>query len=173
MTKKETEFLRESNKIDHNYNPVVWPSREDYDKVALSDAMKAWEYAKTFEEMSIIAILEIHEELMTHIYPEVAGKFRNFDVWIGAEKRPFVSESVFGSELMDVCALMNSANPKDHTEEMCRHTHVLFERIHPFGDGNGRTGRILYNWHRLRIGLPIHIIHTGAEQMEYYKWFNS
>ena len=51
--------------------------------------------------------------------------------------------------------------------------HVIFEKIHPFRDGNGRVGRILYNIHRLLVGLPIHIIHEGVEQMEYYKWFEN
>jgi len=37
--------------------------------------------------------------------------------------------------------------------------------------GNGRVGRILYNIHRLLLGLPIHVIHEGKEQKEYYTWF--
>jgi len=57
---------------------------------------------------------------------------------------------------------------KDECTKQC---HVLFEKIHPFIDGNGRTGRMVYNWHRLKLGLPIHIIHEGKEQFKYYKWF--
>ena len=53
----------------------------------------------------------------------------------------------------------------------CKRTHIDFEQLHPFEDGNGRVGRILYNIHRVTLGLPIHIIHEGEEQMEYYKWF--
>lgn len=47
-----------------------------------------------------------------------------------------------------------------------------FEKIHPFEDGNGRVGRMLYNINRLNAGLDLHIIHEGKEQIEYYKWFN-
>jgi len=56
-------------------------------------------------------------------------------------------------------------------EERSKQIHVAFEDIHPFVDGNGRVGRILYNIHRIKLGLPIHIIHEGEEQKEYYKWF--
>lgn len=31
-----------------------------------------------------------------------------------------------------------------------------FERIHPFIDGNGRVGSLLYCWRMCRLGLPIH-----------------
>lgn len=31
-------------------------------------------------------------------------------------------------------------------------THVAFEMLHPYTDGNGRTGRILWAWHMQRLG---------------------
>ena len=37
--------------------------------------------------------------------------------------------------------------------------HVRFERVHPFEDGNGRTGRILVNRGLMRAGLaPVGIL---------------
>jgi Fic family protein len=30
--------------------------------------------------------------------------------------------------------------------------HVEFEKLHPFMDGNGRTGRAIWVWHMLRCG---------------------
>lgn len=30
--------------------------------------------------------------------------------------------------------------------------HIVFERIHPFMDGNGRTGRALWAWHMRKLG---------------------
>ena len=50
--------------------------------------------------------------------------------------------------------------------------HVKYEKIHPFADGNGRTGRMFMNWTRLkRNNEPLLIIHEGEEQREYYGWF--
>lgn len=32
------------------------------------------------------------------------------------------------------------------------HAHVAYEMLHPFTDGNGRSGRALWAWHMLKIG---------------------
>ncbi len=37
-------------------------------------------------------------------------------------------------------------------------THIQFERIHPFLDGNGRTGRMVMNYSLLQQGFPPLII---------------
>lgn len=46
--------------------------------------------------------------------------------------------------------------------------HVLYERIHPFLDGNGRTGRIIMFGECLRNGLVLFIV-LDAEKAEYYR----
>ncbi len=45
--------------------------------------------------------------------------------------------------------------------------HIRFERIHPFADGNGRTGRIIMNKHLLDLGLPP-VLFTD-DMTDYYK----
>ena len=56
------------------------------------------------------------------------------------------------------------------TAEEIKKWHIMFEHIHPFEDGNGRTGRILMNIQRLKIGLPILIIYE-KHKFKYYDWF--
>ena len=48
-------------------------------------------------------------------------------------------------------------------------THIQFERIHPFSDGNGRTGRIVMNYSLLQQGFPPLIIEkeTKAQYIEF------
>jgi len=48
--------------------------------------------------------------------------------------------------------------------------HIHFEKIHPFVDGNGRMGRILMNWQRVKVGLQPLII-WASERQAYYAWF--
>lgn len=55
-------------------------------------------------------------------------------------------------------------------ESYCLDKILIFETIHPFNDGNGRTGRVLMNYQLLRLGFPIVII-RNKEKNIYYKSF--
>jgi Fic family protein len=48
--------------------------------------------------------------------------------------------------------------------------HVAFEKIHPFADGNGRTGRMLMWYQEYRAGLKPTLIRY-SDREEYYNWF--
>lgn len=50
--------------------------------------------------------------------------------------------------------------------------HILFERIHPFSDGNGRTGRLLMNYELLRQNLPLLIIEK-EQRVEYFNYLSN
>lgn len=156
------EFLKHSNWIEG-----------EYDERALEDAINAWDWAfhNKDDKIGIQYILKIHQLLMRRIRPDIAGQIRNCGVWIGGQHKPFINKAIIESELlMGVCFEMLARGTFDK-EERAKKIHVAFENIHPFEDGNGRVGRILYNINRLKFGLPIHIIHQGDEQQEYYKWF--
>jgi Fic family protein len=167
ISKKEREFLWESNCIENERS-----------QEALEDAERAWLYARTLIKgvISVFNVLKIHELLMKRLNPRIAGRFRSRDVWIGGECKEYRGREFLLSQLEDIINSINkSFNFKTFTkegrEETARYEHVRFEDIHPFEDGNGRTGRILWNVNRKKLGLPLGIIHEGEEQMQYYKWF--
>lgn len=50
--------------------------------------------------------------------------------------------------------------------------HTEFERIHPFEDGNGRTGRLLLNYELLKINIPPVVI-TKDDRVKYFEYLNN
>lgn len=157
LTHEEIEFISQSNAIEGEFS-----------KKALDDATKAWRYALKLKDWPITPkeILKIHKILMRNLEPEIAGKIRDVPVWIGGKKRSQSKEEI-EDELRLLC------NPGLYpilSEKFIKDWHVRFEEIHPFVDSNGRTGRILMNLQRIKIGLPILII-LEKEKYEYYNWF--
>lgn len=147
------EFLYESNMIE-----------SQPDGLALLDSVKAWEFIVPKEKLELIHILLVHEKLMSNLNPRIAGQIRSVNVWVNAKP---------GTKISDILPQLEELLKKEpKTWKEIKQWHIDFEGIHPFEDGNGRTGRIIMNWQRIKNNLPIQIIKHGYEQSLYYEWFN-
>lgn len=58
-----------------------------------------------------------------------------------------------------------------HIVECVAYFHLQFESIHPFIDGNGRTGRLIMNLQLIKSGLPAINI-KFADRRKYYDAFD-
>lgn len=111
------------------------------------------------------AILQMHRTLMARTDPR-AGEWRTEQVWIGgSDVGPF--EALFVPPVHErVPALVDDLVTFIHRVDLpvlaqAALAHAQFETIHPFTDGNGRTGRALVHamlrGHRLtrRVTVPV------------------
>ena len=176
ITKDEIEFLKENNAIEGEYRDV-----------ALEDAKDAWALAKRYSgNIDFEFILHIHRQLMKSINPAIAGNIREQPVYVGNRTKGYrecLDYKLIRTEIDKLCIDWSNSRldiensnytgkkEKERKEQLIKNWHIRFEKIHPFVDGNGRTGRIIMNKQRMRLGMKIKIIHTGKEQMDYYEWF--
>lgn len=106
-------------------------------------------------------MFEIHKRVL-YFDPDNAGKLRRIQNYIGEHTPPL---AVHIPELIKALAV-----PKT-IEDICEY-HLQFERIHPFIDGNGRTGRCLMNAQLIALGYaPINI--KAREKGKYYRCFRT
>lgn len=150
---------------------VSGPQRE-IDEV--KGAHVAYEAIESFNPYSIDDLLKAHG-LMTKGLVDRPGKFRNCNVGVmdGAGNvvhmaPPFANVP---SLMKDLFAWL--ADCEDPVLVKSCVFHYEFEFIHPFPDGNGRTGRLwqtalLGSWRNEFYGAPVENI-VWAHQQEYYQ----
>jgi Fic family protein len=100
------------------------------------------------DHLDAAAILAMHRALLENVEPQIAGKWREQQVWVGGSSLGPHQADYVPPHQRHVPTLMD-----DLVTFVGRHdlppvvsaavAHAQFETIHPFPDGNGRTGRAL------------------------------
>lgn len=112
------------------------------------------------------AILAMHDVLMRPSDPDIAGRWRDDQVWVGGPARfgggtpheadfvPPVADRV-PAAIEDLISFVR----RDDVPALAQVAvaHAQFETIHPFPDGNGRTGRALLHAMLRGKGLAGHV----------------
>ena len=118
---------------------------------------------KIEEPLSGKLLLKWHESIFRETKPDVAGRFRNYSVRVGAYIAPEWSKVEGLIEKIVIFVKKSALN----SVEVAARAHYMFEKAHPFGDGNGRVGRLLMNYILWKNGYPMLIIEYSKRKSYY------
>lgn len=112
-------------------------------------------------------IKQLHQLIMMRVDKEIAGRYRHGNVMItGTDHVPPQGIEV-PSKMNEMIDWLNKNRKKYHIVELAAILHHKFVHIHPFSDGNGRTGRLVMNVMIMHAGYPICII-LKNDRRKYY-----
>lgn len=143
--------------------PALFAS-DDRDEVTQSD-LKQWQRLIGSEQ---------HEWGDYPLSDRSLGAYRKHDIRISGV-------GAIGSRWLDLQRDMNLlwtqvlSAPKDDDDALARAAviHHTYERIHPFPDGNGRSGRLLALWYLRRHGARPVLFTAGDRHETYYPSFRT
>lgn len=114
-------------------------------------------------------ILETHKRLMNSLMDD-AGNYRNYGVRVLGSSVARANYMSVPQKIDDLIEYMNA--PTDDVLEKLAKTHAIFELIHPFGDGNGRTGRLIMFTQAMQYGIVPPLV-LKERKRAYYKYLES
>jgi Fic family protein len=136
------------------------------DPMEIEQSMLAWELLKDNHALTDTIVLNVHNTVMMNFLPGRMGgrgSFRIVNVGVGGRDCPHWREvPTLVDAWLEAMLHLDKNDPKT--------MHIWFEHIHPFIDGNGRTGRLLMWWHERKLGLAPTLIEYDR-RWDYYKWF--
>ena len=148
--------IRESNLIEGFDDPEID-----------EQSFLVWDWLRGIKVITHTVIQELNGRLTAH-QPELddmwRGTYRSRNrarVMVGGQPgaEPAMVASLMDNWLLDFLV----SDPKA--------AHIQFEKIHPFIDGNGRTGRMLMWYQQKKQGKQATLI-TLKDVDKYYRWFN-
>lgn len=155
------EYIRESNLIENIDDP-----KED------EQSMIAWNYLKNQKSLSHSVIQKVQRTItinQTDLLPTQQGHYRSMskvNVYVGDSTPPLwpMVDGMMDNWLLDL-------SESDYRLDPLK-MHIRFEKIHPFADGNGRTGRMLLWWHEVKLGKKPTLFTDKEKHKLYYPLFN-
>ncbi len=122
---------------------------------------------KKFDEtISEKLIKEFHGRLLQGIRPD-AGEYSQYQRAIRGVDIVLTHPKDIPEEMMSLIKDWKKTAAKAGSLGDIADFHVRFELIHPFGDGNGRVGRLIMALQCLQSGLPPVVI-ENSRKAEYY-----
>jgi len=152
----------------HESNLIEGYDSEEADKQSL----EAWEWLIQKPKLTHDVIKKLQFKLVEHQKyacdnPHNSGlrgwrgQYRKLDVHVGG--RACMPPPIVTAAMTTWLEEYQKTNPKD--------AHIAFEKIHPFLDGNGRTGRMLMWYQEEKLGKKPTLI-KYQDRRAYYDWFN-
>lgn len=117
------------------------------------------------EKFEIGLILDWHKRLFSETKQDIAGRFREHLIRVSDYVAPDWQDI---KQLMKELVKFYDKNNKMNPVELAARIHYRFEKIHPFGDGNGRVGRLIMNYILWHSRYPMLIIEY-KKRKSYYR----
>ncbi|MCL2808090.1 MAG: Fic family protein [Coriobacteriia bacterium] len=158
--------LEEIQDILTNNTVIPGKSLNDHlDLVGYRDAVaQGHEYVNQNTRISEHEIRKLHYKLLI-AHQTISGEYRNYNMMIRGH-RPTSYEKI-AYKMVQITE--RSYDPVDvHPIAAIAFFHLRLEKIHPFGDGNGRVGRIIINTMLAQEGYP-QVIFELKDKERYYK----
>lgn len=128
----------------------------------LSDILEAQKHAALLrrlmevpEPVDLAHLLRWHKELFSDTKPDIGGRIRDYEVRIGGSRHIPTPALEVRPALIELLRWTNRGKHRIHPVQRSGEFHFRFEHIHPFGDGNGRIGRLAMNVLLAEEGFPM------------------
>jgi len=141
--------------------------REHFEAINHRDAILFVEQVVAgHEPLSEAHIKDIHSLVLKGIDADEAGRYRRENVVIAGASTTPPDFLHLNDEMRALLAWYQQAGSL-HAVERAAQLHTRFVKIHPFIDGNGRTGRLLLNLELMKSGYPPAVIRK-EDRLAYY-----